>query len=579
LKPGFGSYFDRWFDRQEELWREENTGIDRHEVDRVLSVLAFALGALETADLLALMKHIHETQEIIAANRLLEPLRRFVFGNGKRGSGYVLSHPKIGEYLQEERFAASKDVLCRGFAACGKGHLGDLNEGKIEPEQASSYALQYLPEHLEKVGACPQDYMMMVDDGWRRAWEKLEGGQRGFASSVQKVWDSQRRNRTDLRLGAQWRCALALSSINSLGANLPGQLILTAAERGVLNPRQAAYFAEIKGPSEESVTLLAGLAIAVRDNQPLRAELALSALATARMAREDARAVLLSMAIGVLYSVEPHLAPDELGDAFAATKVIGNEDDRSRALAALAPHLTPGQLSEALLVASAISSESYRSSALAALAPHLSQEQLGEALAAARAIIDERFRPYALAALAPNLPPEQRHEVLGEALAAAKAGDEGARSQVLTARAPHLSAEQLSEALTAAKAIRGEDSRITALAALAPHLPPEQRRDALGEELAAAKTISEGLNRFDYPFFSSSRSSALAALAPHLSQEQLAEALAAAKAIGNVAERSRVLAALAPHLPPEQRRDALGEALAAALSHYQLEHATNLLAC
>ena len=109
-------------------------------------MLAFALGPLETADLLALMKHIHETQGMMAADRLLEPLRRFVFGNGKRGSGYA----KIGEYLQEERFAASKDVLC------------DLNEGKIKPEQASSYVLQYLPEHFEKVGAYPQDYMMMV---------------------------------------------------------------------------------------------------------------------------------------------------------------------------------------------------------------------------------------------------------------------------------------------------------------------------------------------------------------------------------------------------------------------------------
>ena len=47
LKPGFGSYFKRWFDHQEELWEQEKPGIDRNSVDRVLMVLAFALGPLD----------------------------------------------------------------------------------------------------------------------------------------------------------------------------------------------------------------------------------------------------------------------------------------------------------------------------------------------------------------------------------------------------------------------------------------------------------------------------------------------------------------------------------------------------
>jgi hypothetical protein len=87
LKPGFNSYFERWFERQDELWQEE--GIVGSTVDQVLSVLAFALGPLEQADVLALMKRVHDTKGLITPDSLLKPLRRFVFGSGKRDTGYV----------------------------------------------------------------------------------------------------------------------------------------------------------------------------------------------------------------------------------------------------------------------------------------------------------------------------------------------------------------------------------------------------------------------------------------------------------------------------------------------------------
>jgi len=559
MKPGFGSYFDHWFKRQEELWRQENAGIDRDKVDRVLAVLAFALGPLEGADLLELMKHIYGTSGVMAADRLLEPLRRFVFGDGKRGSGYVLSHPKIGRYLQEERFAARAAVLRRGFAAWGQAHLGDLNAGRVQPERASSYVLQFLPQHLDEAGASPEDFMMMVEEGWRLAWEKFEVGQRGFASAVRSAWSAQRRKNADLRtLGAQWRCALVLSSIKSLGQNVPEELILAAVERGVLAPRQAAYFAEIKGPSA-SVALLARLAVATRDNQALSRELVLSALATACMARDHTSQVKrLSAAIEILFSVDlgfpPKQRSDRLGEALAAATTIDSDYVRSRVLAALAPHFPLEQrhsvFGEALAAAKAIHSDYARSEALAALAPHLPLEQLGEALAAAKAIGDADARSRVLAALAPHLPLEQ----LGEALAAAKAiGREYDRSRALAALAPHLPLEQLGEALAAAKAIHSDYARSRVLAALAPHLPLEQRHSVFGEALAAAEDIRND----------DARSEALAALAPHLPLEQLGEALAAAKAIGDAHALSEALAALAPHLPLEQRHAVLGGKLAA----------------
>ena len=89
--------------------------------------------------------------------------------------------------------------------------------------------------------------------------------------------------------------------------------------------------------------------------------------------------------------------------ALEAARAIGDEWDRSQALAALAPRLAElGHPAEALEAARAIGDEWDRSEALTALAPHLTEPWLREALEAARAIRYEGSRSRALAALAPR---------------------------------------------------------------------------------------------------------------------------------------------------------------------------------
>ena len=53
----------------------------------------------------------------------------------------------------------------------------------------------------------------MVEDGWRRAKEYLDRGQAGFADDVWVAWKGIKREGDLAHLGAQWRCALTLSSI------------------------------------------------------------------------------------------------------------------------------------------------------------------------------------------------------------------------------------------------------------------------------------------------------------------------------------------------------------------------------
>jgi hypothetical protein len=246
MKPGFGSYFDHWLTYQERLWDAEGVYIPREEVDSVLSILAFALGPLESRDLLGLMKEIHQRDDFISEHRLLQPLRRFILGNGKPKSGYVLSHPKIGEYLQGERFDACAAVLRRGFAEWGLHQLRGSNAARVEPQDASHYALQFLRGHFENAGRSATEWLEFVQDGWRRAWEQFEGVPRGFASDVQATWDRIRRKPGQpTMIGNEWRCALVLSSIRSIGLNTPDELLCAAVTHGMLSIRQAIHFVDV----------------------------------------------------------------------------------------------------------------------------------------------------------------------------------------------------------------------------------------------------------------------------------------------------------------------------------------------
>jgi hypothetical protein len=335
LKPGFGSYFARWLSYQEKLWDDEGLKIAREEVDRVLSILAFALGPLESRDLLDLMKVIHQRDDLISEHRLLQPLRRFILGNGRPESGYVLSHPKIGEYLQGERFGARAAILRRGFAVWGLNHLRDLNAARVEPQDASHYALQFLRGHFENAGLPAIEWAELVENGWRLAWEQFEGVPRGFASDVQAAWHRVRQEvGPPAMIGTQWRCALVLSSIRSIGLNTPDALLCAAVAHGLLSIRQAIHFVDIGRSDERAASLLLQLSQLNVTSSVQSADLISAALEKAGSCRNEwSRAYALG-------SLAPHLSPEQIAEALAVAKAIGDEGSRARALGLLAPHLS-----------------------------------------------------------------------------------------------------------------------------------------------------------------------------------------------------------------------------------------------
>jgi hypothetical protein len=593
LRPGFGGYFDRWLDLQRKAWKEASELIDEREIELVLAYLAFAHGPLETRDLLELAARHDDRGLALSPHAMLRPLRRFVIGDGTASHGYVLSHPKIGLYLQGQRFEATAREIRKVFAEWGHDHVGRLNNAHLGPAQASRYALQFLGQHFKDTEAPVAAFMMFAEDGWRRAWEHFDGGQRGFSGDIRTAWDAMRRDDPLAHLAAQWRCALTLSSIKSLGYSIPGKVVIEAVKSGVLSVRQAQHFAELMTLDQESVSTFAQLAHFSYANKALCAEYTSAAVQRATSVHvEDKRFEALQTLIRTLFPTPAAFPPDireaVIANLFHAALELREPPARARTIAAVGRYLPEDLMVKALSVANAIDDGFWRSLAIGGLAPFLPRELLAEvstdgnkqykpakldlpviaygyskreeldsALAMAKDISDGRLSSEAIADLVRHLPQEQRQPVLAEALAAAESiSDDRRRYEALAALAPHLPQNErkraLAEVLTAVTAIGDAEFRACTFTAIALHLPQESKRPALAEALTAAKAIADDWRR----------SKALVALAPQLPSELLADALAAAKTISDEQSRSSALTGLANRLPPELVAGALQAARA-----------------
>lgn len=295
----------------------------------MLAILAFALGPLEGTDLLGLTMRLPGATPALSTQSLLHPLRRFVIGDGSRDRGYVLSHPKIGEHLQAERFAAVAPAIRETFVAWGREVVRAANQDPIKPDRVPPYLLQFHSRHLQLADARPGDFAELVQNGWRRAWEHYEGGEQGFASDVRRAWKRVSTNEPLAELGTQVRCVLTLCSIRSLAHNLPAELVIVAVEKNVLSLRQGVHLADFMGDPVARATTLGALASKSQQGQ----------------------------------------GQQILQDALAAAKGIGYESARASALGALAPHLDGEQRAVALGVLLTIADRLPRPNLLWAIEP------------------------------------------------------------------------------------------------------------------------------------------------------------------------------------------------------------------
>jgi hypothetical protein len=572
LKPGFGSYFERWLSDQERLWAEEKQTIDRRDVDRALSILAFALGPLESRDLLDLVTEIHQTSDFLSEHHLLQPLRRFVIGNGKAGSGYVLSHPKIAEYLQRQRFSGRSVVLQKGFVTWGQKLLRKLNHDELDPQDASPYALQFLHAHFNNVGLSARERMELVENGWRRAWLNFEKGENGFANDVLYTWRALQRDGALANLELQWRCTLVLASIRSLGRNVAPELLEQAVAKRVLTIDQAEYIAGLmvlapgcyafarfavqsRSDAIRSDSLIGKAMKLALDpqipvinisnpmekfargidsdrNEPERAEIICNLLD-----------ILLPPAAGLRKRQKARIASCIEGSLLA----IPDMESKCKIVSRIAPHL-PSTQKNKLLAATlqeALSLE-YRG-------PQLVEMSSDAGLVAYIGSSAENSRRCnALTALAPHLPSRKKKTVLADAvLTALSIQDSTLRAEVIVQLAPHLSPDLASSLLPRASSFHNQAAAI--ITALIPRLSGRDLLKAakatvfIRDEEIQIAVLAEFLNR--KPF----------------DRERLLKLLVTrAKAIANLEKRAGAIAQIALRLPSPRGKKLLLESLSIA---------------
>ena len=215
LAKGYKGYFDKWMQDQQQLWEGPSPVEDKGN-RYVLTSLACAKGPLLRSDITQILRRCVPTfgGTIPAA---VAHFRRFVTGDGNE-RGYLLSHPKLAEFFRSGDFIEPEDVVAvmNAFLGWGRETLLGIPDGASVPP----YLVQFYGTHL--VEEAPDELMTLVSDGWRRAWERFQGGYSGFALDVLRAWDWARRvdRNTDdgqlPRLGDEIRCALCLSSIATI---------------------------------------------------------------------------------------------------------------------------------------------------------------------------------------------------------------------------------------------------------------------------------------------------------------------------------------------------------------------------
>ncbi|MBS0242665.1 MAG: NACHT domain-containing protein, partial [Proteobacteria bacterium] len=605
MKPGFGPYFKTWLQDQGGVASDLGAHVDLRTTDAALAILGFAKGALTGKDLLGVAAAGFPTLlwRLIAKPHIA-PFRRFVIGDGSYEFPYVFSHPKVAEFIRTDTCKELADPTAIAFFAWGRAHLAALNSGQLRPEQASRYALDHYVDHLEDVcgTATAEHYLEMVEDGWRRAKERHDGGPAGFASDVRAASAACRRDGPIAHLGAQWRCALTLSSIKSLGTNIPGPLLVELVSDGALSAQQACHYCELKGPIEEAVSALAVIATRMAaDGQQSAAELATASIDLAASAPNvETSATCFARALEILEPMASTFGAKSASSSVSldASKrqsilsrilqtVASTSDDRSQAvaLAALVPHLKPDQRAPAVVKAfqAAIDAieamaayylrnserifgefdlaESMRQNTeaawvgvLTALAPYLDSEQRTVALNVATSIRHDSSRFDLLSAFARYLDVEALEAKIA-------AGGELFQPHGLATLAVQLPATRrealLGEALQAATSIPTVYRRSVALAALLPRLRPSKQRVAVKEVLSA---IASAGREGDFI-----RCKMAAELASYLDDDQLTEMLGLATEISDEDWRCEALVALAPRLDPAVRDSVIAAALQAAV--------------
>lgn len=538
IRPGLAGYFERWWKDQRLLWSQEAPEREA-AAQTLLNLLAGALGPLSKDDILSLAPDEAGFKGECLAQHLAS-LSRFVIGDGMR-QGYVFSHPRLGNYFLEEYLGpAERRAVEERFLSWGAQTLAALNEGRLSPEKASAYIVQYYGAHLQRAQADAPTLLSLVSDGWRRAWEKLDRANAGFLGDVERAWRAAEREDTAETnagrqapyLGAEIRSLLCRVSVNSMTSNISPRLMLEAVKTGVWTPAQGLACIRLITDQAPRARELVDLAPYVQE--PLRTDILQEALDTVATIKDEYDR------LDTLVELAPGLSADLLWQVLETVPAIGDEADRAGVLSELSPVLARFRplLERALHLVQEIEDDEYRALALEGLVPRCSQDQHDRVLQLVETIQEERYRAPVLTILVPLLSPSSLLHILQGARVMR---DGLSQVRLLTELVAYLPAETQTEVVQEVQEllrdIEDREYRVEALVKLAPFLPD--------------KGLQEALQEIQLLWDESYRARSLIDLIPYVPEEQLASFLQTVRTTKSEEYRTGVLMQLVPRLPHE----------------------------
>ena len=468
---------------------------------RLLGVVAVIGEPLDAADL-AVAADADETAVRRWCHSTLRPFLA-VERAGPTARRFAVHHTSLREFLNgrplddlgseedwhwSETLGAAASTARHRIVDHHLGRFGGLDAGlprlAADPDlltAGSGYAVRHLAGHLLDAGRVEDLCRLLAAEDrtgnlWFAVHEHADAVD-DYLADVAALWAHLAR-RTDEALAAgrsvptlvdEARCALAVSSITSLTANIPADLVVALVQAGMWTPARAVAHARRLHAPPARALLLAALVPLLPDG--LRPPAVAWALAAARDP-------VTHITGDVLTRIAPHLT--DVADAMSIASRVRHGGWRAAAQAAIARRLD-GQprrslLRDALDSAMSVAGEHDRAEAVRRILPELPDDLVDGVVSAAAGTAPPRATPRPqIGALL------QRATADGSALA---------RVDDLVALIPTSSDGDLAEVLAAAAGIADLDARAVLLTAVAARLPAGERPPVLATALTAARTIT-----------------------------------------------------------------------------------------
>ncbi|OEO29797.1 hypothetical protein VW23_001760 [Devosia insulae DS-56] len=497
LESGYAGFFRHWFETQ--VGSPATDGHWANAVEVPLAVLTAAQGPLLHRDLERICAIATKDDAFHLSVAALQPLQRFLIGDGV-STGYTFQHPKFAEYFQTEYFkGGSMHNALAGIVTWCRS----IVDGDARPDEIPDYVRNHYVSHLVAARAAPDAFEAILASRWQQIWLEQDAGTIRYVTDVETVkgyFRDAHHFEKGKRFAIMMRAALILSSLQSVGANIPWQLLTLLIRNGRMSVRQALHQLLRQDGSAQLYGLPPLFAVA----DPTTRKLILSEVEAFGSVRWYAEAF-----VGIAVQLPPAERSAILERMLSEIADLAEAESTYSSLyvgyvvEVLTAERDADLLMQCLSLTGSLESNFDQASLVKKIAERLSPEcpldLWSRTLSVVEKISESYWRSEALVSIAERVSPGHGAELVWRMVTIAGGLDDGAdRATAFAAIARLIEPGHALCAivLQAVEAISAEDdralaARICARATVGDRFPPDRRADILSNAISAANGIGD----------------------------------------------------------------------------------------